>query len=42
MSYHAEIWQFVDVEWDKSTNYLIIKDHDGGGQLAILRVEEVD
>lgn len=42
MSYHAEIWQFVDVEWDKGTNYLSIKEHDSGKQLAFLRVEEVD
>lgn len=42
MSYHAEIWQYVDVEWDRDTNYLSIKDPDSGKQLALMRVEEVD
>lgn len=42
MSYHAEIWQCVDAEWDKDTNYISIKDHNSGKLLALLRVEEED
>lgn len=41
MSYHAEIYKGVDVEWDKETGYLDIRDQDGK-QLALMRVEEVD
>lgn len=41
MSYHAEIWRDVDVEWDKSTNFLSIRTRNGE-MLALLRVEEAD
>lgn len=41
MSYHAEIYKNVDVEWNKETGYLDIRDQDGG-QLALMYVEEVD
>lgn len=42
MSYHAEIWQYVDVEWDRDTNCLRIKDHNSGEQLALMHVKEMD
>lgn len=41
MSYHAEIYKGVNVEWNKETGYLDIRDQDGK-QLALMRVEEVD
>ena len=41
MSYHAELYKNVDVEWNKETNYLDIRDQNGE-QLALMLVEEVD
>lgn len=41
MSYHAEIYKNVNVEWNKETNYLDIRDQNGE-QLALLYVEEAD
>lgn len=41
MSYHAEIYKGVNVEWNKETGYLDIRNQDGK-QLALMRVEEVD
>ena len=41
MSYHAEIYKNVNVEWNKETGYLDIRDQDGK-QLALMRVDEVD
>lgn len=41
MSYHAEIYKNVNVEWNKETGYLDIRDQRGE-QLALLYVEEAD
>lgn len=41
MSYHAEIYRNVNVEWDKETGYLDIRDQNGK-QLALMHVEGVD
>lgn len=41
MSYHAEVYKGVNVEWNKDTNYLDIRDDDGK-QLALLYVVEAD
>lgn len=41
MSYHAEVFKNVNVEWFKETGYLDIRDQNGE-QLALLYVEEAD
>ena len=41
MSYHAEVYKNVNVEWDEETGYLDIRDQRGG-QLALLYVEGAD
>lgn len=41
MSYHAEVYKNVNVEWNKETDVLDIRDQDGN-QLALLYVTGVD
>ena len=41
MSYHAEVYKNVNVERNKETGYLDIRDQNGE-RLALLYVEEAD
>ena len=42
MSKHTERFENVNVEWDKTTDYLYIDDAETGEQLAIFIVREED
>ena len=41
MSKHSELYLYVNVEWNKETDILDIRDQEGN-QLALLRVTEED
>lgn len=41
MSYHVEIYKNVNIEWNKETGYLDIR-NQSGEQLALLYVKEID